>query len=140
MPVSQPSLDLKNPGLAAFLAWLIPGLGHIYQGRILKGVLFSSRFAGCSSSAPGLGPGGSFTSVGTMTSGASRIWRSSPSEFPRSRRRLDALDLRPAFARVVPPLATYESKPLTQREIESLCERLSVPRGGVLGTNEGSAR
>ncbi len=31
---------LKNPGLAAFLAWLVPGLGHWYQGRIAKGVLF----------------------------------------------------------------------------------------------------
>jgi hypothetical protein len=26
--------------LAAFLAWLVPGLGHIYQGRTGKGVLF----------------------------------------------------------------------------------------------------
>jgi hypothetical protein len=33
-------IDLKDPRLAAFLAWLIPGLGHIYQGRTGKGVLF----------------------------------------------------------------------------------------------------
>jgi hypothetical protein len=26
--------------MAAFLAWLIPGLGHLYQGRITKAVLF----------------------------------------------------------------------------------------------------
>ncbi len=26
--------------MAAFLAWLIPGLGHLYQGRIAKAVLF----------------------------------------------------------------------------------------------------
>ena len=33
-------VDLKDPLLAAFLAWLIPGAGHLYQGRIGKGVLF----------------------------------------------------------------------------------------------------
>jgi hypothetical protein len=33
-------LELKDPGLAAFLAWLLPGLGHFYQGRFAKGVLF----------------------------------------------------------------------------------------------------
>ncbi len=35
-----PAVDLKNPGTAAFLAWLIPGLGHLYQGRTAKGALF----------------------------------------------------------------------------------------------------
>ena len=33
-------VNLKDPRLAAFLAWLIPGMGHIYQGRTGKGVLF----------------------------------------------------------------------------------------------------
>jgi hypothetical protein len=33
-------IELANPGLAAFLAWLIPGLGHFYQGRTAKAVLF----------------------------------------------------------------------------------------------------
>ena len=33
-------VDLKDPGLAAFLAWLIPGLGHLYQGRTAKAGLF----------------------------------------------------------------------------------------------------
>ncbi|NQT41353.1 MAG: hypothetical protein HQ581_27945 [Planctomycetes bacterium] len=42
---SQPSesddaISLKDPVLAGFLAWLIPGLGHFYQGRIAKGLLF----------------------------------------------------------------------------------------------------
>jgi hypothetical protein len=35
-----PDIDLKDPRLAAFLAWLLPGLGHFYQGRNGKGVLF----------------------------------------------------------------------------------------------------
>lgn len=33
--------QLKDPALAAFLAWLVPGLGHFYQGRRAKGALFS---------------------------------------------------------------------------------------------------
>ena len=32
-------IDLKDPPLAAFLAWLIPGAGHFYQGRFGKGAL-----------------------------------------------------------------------------------------------------
>lgn len=38
---SKIEIDLKDPRLAAFLAWLVPGLGHIYQGRTGKGILFS---------------------------------------------------------------------------------------------------
>ena len=34
------SVNLKNPVLAAVLAWLWPGLGHLYQGRTAKGMLF----------------------------------------------------------------------------------------------------
>jgi hypothetical protein len=34
-------VDLKDPRMAAFLAWLVPGLGHIYQGRTGKGILFA---------------------------------------------------------------------------------------------------
>lgn len=37
----QLEINLKDPRLAAFLAWLVPGLGHFYQGRTAKGVLFS---------------------------------------------------------------------------------------------------
>lgn len=36
----HPELDLKNPALAGFLAWLIPGLGHLYQGRYGKAALY----------------------------------------------------------------------------------------------------
>jgi hypothetical protein len=34
-------IELKDPRVAMFLAWLVPGLGHIYQGRTGKGLLFS---------------------------------------------------------------------------------------------------
>jgi hypothetical protein len=37
---ASPPINLKDPVLAAFLAWLIPGLGHWYQGRRQKAVLF----------------------------------------------------------------------------------------------------
>jgi len=33
-------IDLKEPGIAALLAWLVPGLGHLYQGRRPKALLF----------------------------------------------------------------------------------------------------
>jgi hypothetical protein len=33
-------IELKQPIVAAVLAWLIPGLGHVYQGRTGKGLLF----------------------------------------------------------------------------------------------------
>jgi len=33
-------IDLRNAGLAALLAWLWPGTGHLYQRRYAKGVLF----------------------------------------------------------------------------------------------------
>jgi hypothetical protein len=39
--MAHPSIPLRNPRIAAFLAWLIPGLGHVYQGRIGKGVLYA---------------------------------------------------------------------------------------------------
>ncbi|MFZ1933228.1 MAG: DUF6677 family protein [Thermoguttaceae bacterium] len=35
-----PAIDLKDPIVAALLAWLIPGLGHWYQGRRAKAILF----------------------------------------------------------------------------------------------------
>jgi len=33
-------IDLRDPSLAAFLAWMLPGAGHFYQRRYAKGVLF----------------------------------------------------------------------------------------------------
>ena len=36
----RPVINLKDPLLAAFLAWLLPGLGHAYQGRYAKAILF----------------------------------------------------------------------------------------------------
>jgi hypothetical protein len=33
-------IDLRNAALAAFLAWLWPGSGHLYQRRYAKGALF----------------------------------------------------------------------------------------------------
>jgi hypothetical protein len=48
MPTVRPGLgteeqfeiDLRQPGLAAFWAWLWPGAGHLYQRRYAKGILF----------------------------------------------------------------------------------------------------
>lgn len=41
-PVSEIiPVDLKNRWLALFLAWIFPGLGHFYQGRVVKGTIFA---------------------------------------------------------------------------------------------------
>ena len=40
-PIEVNPVELKDPLLAAFLAWLVPGAGHFYQGRTAKGVLYS---------------------------------------------------------------------------------------------------
>ena len=34
------SVELKDPALAALLAWLVPGLVHYYQGRVAKAILY----------------------------------------------------------------------------------------------------
>jgi hypothetical protein len=34
------AVELKDPAVAALLAWLVPGLGHYYQGRTAKAILF----------------------------------------------------------------------------------------------------
>lgn len=39
-------LALPNPRTAALLAWLFPGLGHLYQGRRAKGFLFMGSIVG----------------------------------------------------------------------------------------------
>ena len=38
--IDEPVVELRDPVLAAFLAWLIPGAGHLYQRRTAKGLLF----------------------------------------------------------------------------------------------------
>src|SRR5215467_3844320 len=40
VPEQTLEIDLRNPGLAALLAWLVPGAGHLYQRRTGKGLLF----------------------------------------------------------------------------------------------------
>jgi hypothetical protein len=39
--MNEPSVTIRNPATAAFLAWLIPGLGHYYQGRKGKAFLYA---------------------------------------------------------------------------------------------------
>jgi len=39
--MSESTVSLRNPFKAAFLAWLVPGLGHYYQGRKGKAVLYA---------------------------------------------------------------------------------------------------
>jgi hypothetical protein len=45
-PSSQEPVDLKDPTMAGLLAWLVPGLGHCYQGRWAKAVLYFGSIIG----------------------------------------------------------------------------------------------
>lgn len=38
--MKEPAVPLRDPLFSAFLAWLIPGAGHLYQGRVGKGILY----------------------------------------------------------------------------------------------------
>jgi hypothetical protein len=39
--MNETSIPLRNPLLAALLAWLVPGGGHLYQGRTGKAILYA---------------------------------------------------------------------------------------------------
>lgn len=39
--MSHPTVPLRHPYRAAALAWMVPGLGHFYQGRTGKGFLYA---------------------------------------------------------------------------------------------------
>jgi hypothetical protein len=39
--MNEPTVSLRNPLTAAFLAWAVPGLGHYYQGRTGKAILYA---------------------------------------------------------------------------------------------------
>lgn len=39
-------IDLRNPWLAALLAWLVPGLGHAYQRRWTKAAIYTACILG----------------------------------------------------------------------------------------------
>lgn len=45
---AEPTLeiDLRNPTVAALLAWAWPGAGHLYQRRYAKGILFMACILG----------------------------------------------------------------------------------------------
>ncbi|MBI3863670.1 MAG: hypothetical protein HY290_17410 [Planctomycetia bacterium] len=44
--MSRTKVDLKDPAFAAFLAFLVPGLGHFYQRRMFKALLYSACILG----------------------------------------------------------------------------------------------
>lgn len=46
VPEENLTINLRDRWLAAFLAWLVPGLGHLYQRRTAKGILFLACILG----------------------------------------------------------------------------------------------
>lgn len=55
--MTQPPIDLKKRWLAALLAWMVPGLGHYYQGRRAKAALYFVCIMGLFAIGMGLGEG-----------------------------------------------------------------------------------
>ena len=55
--MNRPQIDLKNRWLAALLAWMVPGLGHLYQGRRAKAALYFTSILGLFAIGMGLGEG-----------------------------------------------------------------------------------
>ena len=47
MSTNPDGIELKDPRIAAVLAWLFPGLGHFYQERWLKGGIFCVFLCSC---------------------------------------------------------------------------------------------
>ncbi|HEY6564532.1 MAG TPA: DUF6677 family protein, partial [Pirellulaceae bacterium] len=45
-PSTPVDVDLRHPGIAAILAWLWPGAGHLYQRRYGKALLFMTCIMG----------------------------------------------------------------------------------------------
>lgn len=45
-PDDGSEIDLRDPAVAALLSWLVPGLGQLWQGRRLKGLLFLAAIGG----------------------------------------------------------------------------------------------
>ena len=45
-PDDGTEIDLRDPTVAALLSWLVPGLGHLWQGRRRKGWLFMGSLVG----------------------------------------------------------------------------------------------
>lgn len=54
-PTAEHAVDLKNRWLAAGLALVVPGLGHLYQGRIFKAVVYGVCILGLFFSGQALG-------------------------------------------------------------------------------------
>jgi hypothetical protein len=60
-PTDSIEIDLKDPALAVLLAWLVPGLGHWYQGRRTKAALYFLCIMGLFAFGLYLGGGGKFS-------------------------------------------------------------------------------
>jgi hypothetical protein len=44
--MTDPRLRLRTPWLAGILAFLVPGLGHLFQGRVFKALVYSTCICG----------------------------------------------------------------------------------------------
>ncbi|MEM9703340.1 MAG: DUF6677 family protein, partial [Planctomycetota bacterium] len=69
-PAEEP-INLKNRGLAGFLAAALPGAGHFYQGRHVKGAIYCVCILGLFACGQALG-GGQTVALETVAPGVPR--------------------------------------------------------------------
>ena len=130
MPPVKPAVDLKNPWLAALLAWLLPGAGHFYQGRFGKGVLYATCILGLFFSGLAFGGGRVAYFRWDKTEWRVQYLPQALTGVVALPALLDAFDLRAALPRFLGPLAAYLAKPLEPAELNELCVKHNVPMPG----------
>jgi hypothetical protein len=139
MADATPTLDLKSRELAGLLAWAIPGMGHLYQGRTAKGVAFFLVILSLFVYGSRFGHG---RVVYLRWDKGEQRW-SYPMQLGVGLAAVPALldhfGWRPNFAAAIPFLASYQAKPLEQNELETLADRLQVDRPADMTPDAGGA-
>jgi hypothetical protein len=131
MAAVQPKLDLKNPTLAGFLALLFPGLGHYYQGRTWKALLYLLCIGGVWVAGSRLGHGRVVYFRWDKEEKRWAYFAQVGMGLPALPALLDEFGQRENWAKAVERvglgrLATLQAKPLTSTEVEQLCSRHDI--------------
>jgi hypothetical protein len=123
-------LDLKSRPVALVLAWLVPGLGHIYQGRITKGIAFMICVLGLFGFGCWFGKG---QVVYHRWDDAEKRWSyvmQLGAGLPAFPALLDFFHCRTTISRIMPSLASLNARPLDERELRQFCVEMGVDQSG----------
>ena len=126
MSPAHPTVKLKNPFIAALLAWLVPGAGHVYQGRFGKGILYAACILGLFFSGWAFGGQRVCYFRWDKTEWRAQYLAQGMVGAAALPALLDRFDLRTGFAKLFPPLATYLAMPLEPAELNDLCFRSNI--------------